>query len=100
MDFQLTPDQRRLQGRARELARGQVRDRAAEVDRSEEYPWDNVAALRDAGFFGMTIPRAYGGKGLGHLDAVLVIEEMAQACGVTGQQYITTSDRRASGSER
>ena len=85
MDFQLTPDQRRLQERARELARGQVRDRAAEVDRSEEYPWDNVAALRDAGFFGMTIPRAHGGGGLSYLDAVLVIDQMARACGVTAR---------------
>ncbi len=85
MDFRLSARQRRLQARARELAQGEIRDRAAEIDRTEQYPWDNVAALRDAGFFGMTIPRAYGGKGLGHLDAVLVIEEMAQACGVTGR---------------
>lgn len=85
MDFQLTLAQRQLRERARELARGPVRDRAAGVDRSEEYPWDNVAALRDAGFFGMTIPRAYGGGGLSYLDAVLVIDEMAQACGVTAR---------------
>ncbi len=85
MDLRLSARQRRLQARARELAQGEIRDRAAEIDRTERYPWDNVAALRDAGFFGMTIPRAYGGKGLGPLDAVLVIEEMAQACGVTGR---------------
>ncbi|MFQ5953491.1 MAG: acyl-CoA dehydrogenase family protein, partial [Kiloniellales bacterium] len=85
MDFRLSAGQRRLKARARELAQGEIRERAAEVDRSEAYPWDNVAALRDAGFFGMTIPRAYGGKGLGYLDAVLVIEEVAQACGATGR---------------
>src|SRR5690606_13646744 len=52
---------------------------------SEQYPWANVEALRRAGFFGMTIPKAYGGAGLGYLDAALVIEEMAQVCGVTGR---------------
>ena len=34
---------------------------------------------------GMTIPKAYGGPGLNYLDAVLVIEEMAKVCGVTGR---------------
>ncbi|HVO15461.1 MAG TPA: 3-sulfinopropanoyl-CoA desulfinase, partial [Alphaproteobacteria bacterium] len=85
MDFSLTPAQRDLRERARALARGPVAARAAEVDRSEAYPWDTVKALTEAGFFGMTIPKAYGGQGLTYLDAVLVIDEMAQACGVTGR---------------
>jgi len=54
-------------------------------DASEQYPWDNVAALRDAGFMGMTIPREYGGQGRGYLDAVLVVEEMARACATMGR---------------
>jgi alkylation response protein AidB-like acyl-CoA dehydrogenase len=85
MPFDLTPAQRALQEKARELARGPVAGRAAEIDRSEQYPWDNVALLRDAGFFGMTIPPVYGGQGASYLDAVLVIEEMAKCCGVTGR---------------
>jgi 3-sulfinopropanoyl-CoA desulfinase len=85
MQYDLTPTQRRLQARARELARGQIAARAAEIDRTEEYPWDNVERLKEAGFFGMTIPTAYGGQGASYLDAVLVIEEMAKCCGVTGR---------------
>ena len=85
MRFTLTPAQRTLQGRARELARGPIAARAAEIDRTEQYPWDNVALLTDAGFFGMTIPTAHGGRGASYLDAVLVIEEMAKCCGITGR---------------
>jgi alkylation response protein AidB-like acyl-CoA dehydrogenase len=85
MRFDLKPEQRAFQARARELARGPIANRAAEVDRTEAYPWDNVALLKEAGFFGMTIPTAYGGKGASYLDAVLVIEEMAKCCGVTGR---------------
>ncbi|MEZ5924035.1 MAG: 3-sulfinopropanoyl-CoA desulfinase [Hyphomicrobiaceae bacterium] len=81
----LTPEQRALQARARALADGHVRARAAEVDRTEAYPWDTVEALTKAGFMGMTIPKAYGGQGLTYLDAVLVIEQMARTCGVTGR---------------
>ena len=85
MTFHLTPDQLALQARARELARGTFAARAAEIDRTEAYPWDNVKALTEAGFFGMTIPRAYGGQGRSYLDAVLAIEEMAQVCGPSGR---------------
>src|SRR5918912_761436 len=85
MQFDLTPPQRALQAKAREIARGRIAERAAEIDRTEQYPWDNVALLKEAGFFGMTIPAAYGGRGASYLDAVLVIEEMAKCCGVTGR---------------
>ena len=83
--FQLTHDQIHLQARARELAQSVIKPRAAEVDRAEQYPWDNVAALRGAGFMGFTIPRDYGGQGGSFLDATLIIEEMSKVCGVTGR---------------
>ena len=85
MDFSLSPEQLDLQARARALAQEKITPRAAEVDRSEAYPWDNVDLLKDAGFFGMTIPKEYGGQGLSYLDTVLVVEEMAKACAVTGR---------------
>jgi 3-sulfinopropanoyl-CoA desulfinase len=81
----LSATQKELQARARNLAETQIMPRAAEVDRSEKYPWDNVEALTRAGFMGMTIPQEYGGQGLTYLDAVLVVEEMARVCGVTGR---------------
>ena len=62
-----------------------IAERAAEIDQTEQYPWDNIALLKEAGFFGMTIPVAYGGRGASYLEAVLVIEEMAKCCGVTGR---------------
>lgn len=34
---------------------------------------------------GMTVPKQFGGLGLGYLDTVLVVEEMAKVCGVTGR---------------
>ena len=85
MNWQLSDQQLGLQARARELANQVIAPRAAEVDRTEEYPWDNVAALQEAGFTGMTVPVELGGPGHAFLDAVLVIEEMAKVCGVTGR---------------
>ena len=85
MSWHLTADQEALRARARELAVEVAAPRAAEVDRTEAYPWDVVEALREGGFMGMTVPVAYGGLGLSFLDAVLVVEEMARECGVTGR---------------
>lgn len=81
MNFELTPDQQSLQQRARELAQQEFAAKAAEVDRTEQYPWDNVKRLQESGFMGMTVPKQYGGPGLSYFDAVLVIEEMAKVCG-------------------
>ena len=85
MTWALTGEQLAIQAEARTLAREVIGPRAADVDRSEEYPWRNVAALREAGFTGMTIPVELGGPGRPLLDAVLVVEEMAKVCGVTGR---------------
>jgi len=85
MDWRLTSDQDALRDRARELAQSHVAERAAEVDASEEYPWDTVEKMTEAGFFGMTVPKGYGGQGRSYLDAALVIEEFAKVCGVTGR---------------
>ena len=91
MQFSLTPEQKRLQGRAREVAEGSIRARAAETDRREAYPWDNVRALVEAGLVGYTIPKEYGGAGGSFLDAVLIVEEMARVCGVTGRIAVETN---------
>jgi len=83
--YDLTETQRQLQDTARKFTDKEIRPRAAEVDRSESYPWDTVEKLRAAGFMGMTVPESYGGPGLGYLDAVIVIEEVAKACGVSAR---------------
>ena len=85
MSFELTTKQLDLKARARDLAAGIVATNAAEVDKSEQYPWDNVKALKEAGFMGMTVPKELGGPGLNFLDANLVVEEMASYCGPTGR---------------
>ena len=83
--FQLSEDQIRLQDTARRLAVGEFKPRAAQIDSSEQYPWDNVKLLTKARFMGMAIPEEHGGLGLSYMDVVLVIEEIARVCGVTAR---------------
>ena len=91
MDFELGGEQRALRARARALADGVFRDRAARWDEDEAYPWDNVKDLVRAGFMGITIPRAHGGPGGSVLDVLLVVEEIARVCGVTARIVVEGS---------
>lgn len=86
--FEIGTSRKELQLRARAFAEAELPRRAAEVDASQEYPWDIVEKLTKAGFLGMTIPREYGGQGLGYLETVVVVEEMAKKCGVTARIVI------------
>ncbi len=81
----LTDAQKTLRAQARALADAEFAARAAEIDRTEEYPLDNVAKLTETGFMGMTIPEAHGGRGLPYLSVVPAIMEIARACGVTAR---------------
>ena len=76
-----SPDQLK----ARILAREVFATRAAYWDQSRTYCWSNIRDLVKAGFMGMTIPEAYGGRGASFYDAVLVIEEIAKACTLTAR---------------
>jgi alkylation response protein AidB-like acyl-CoA dehydrogenase len=91
MNLGLSQDEIALQARARAFSREIVRPRAAAIDRDEQYPWDIVKALGEAGFLGMTMPTALGGQDRSFLDAVLVIEEMAKSCSVTARIVVETN---------
>jgi alkylation response protein AidB-like acyl-CoA dehydrogenase len=91
MDIGLSQDEIALQSRARAFSQDVVRPRAETIDRDEKYPWDIVKALAEAGFLGMTMPKALGGKDASFLDAVLVIEEMAKSCAVTARIVVETN---------
>jgi alkylation response protein AidB-like acyl-CoA dehydrogenase len=91
MDIGLSPDEIALQARARAFSQDVARPRAGTIDRDEKYPWDIVKALAEAGFLGMTMPKALGGKNASFLEAVLVIEEMAKSCAVTARIVVETN---------
>ena len=83
--FGLSDDQAALKDRARALAERVAAPLAAETDRTESYPWPVVEAMTAEGFMGQTVPEALGGPGRSYFDTVLLIEEMARVCGVSGR---------------
>jgi len=73
--------------RAREVAEKYVRPVAAELDRTGEYGWDILEALKSAGLTGIWIPKEYGGDDAGVLNLCLIVEQLSRACGGVGVSY-------------
>ena len=83
MQFEFTEDQRAIQNLARNFAESELKDRAAQWDRTGDFPHDLVPKMAALGFMGLSISEEYGGAGLDMVSATIVIEEVAKCCGST-----------------
>jgi butyryl-CoA dehydrogenase len=79
MEFDLTEEQKMLQSTLQEFAEKEIEPAAARVDRTAEFPDEELKKMAGLGLFGLTIPEKYGGSGKGLLDLCIVIEELARA---------------------
>lgn len=78
LDFGLTPEQLAIRETAREFARREIDPIVEETDESQEFPTAVFKKAGELGFLGVLFPEAYGGAGLGYVDYVLVIRELAE----------------------
>jgi alkylation response protein AidB-like acyl-CoA dehydrogenase len=78
--FALSEEQEALREAVRALADDKIAPRAAEIDRTSEFPWDVYDALVKADFHAVHVPEAYGGAGADAISVAIVIEEVARAC--------------------
>src|SRR6202012_2410530 len=78
--FALSEEHEALREAVRALADDKIAPRAADIDRTGEFPWDVYDALVKADFHALHIPEAYSGAGGDAIASVLVIEEVARAC--------------------
>ena len=73
----------------RALAEERIAPRAAEYDRTGEFPWDNVADINALGLNTMFIPEAHGGAALSYLVYLACVREISKACASTGIIWAT-----------
>ena len=79
MDFELSPEQKEIQGLTRDFARQEIEPHAAEWDRERRFPRDVFTKLAELGLMGACIPEEYGGAGADFLSYILVVEELSRA---------------------
>jgi len=84
MDFDLTTDQKMLQKMVREIATKELEPVAPEIDKSGEFPWDNIKKLAKQGLLGVIVPEEYGGAGFDFISLAMAIEEISRVCATTG----------------
>ena len=82
MRFELTDDQKAFQERIASFAESRVAARAAEIDRTGDFPRDLIAEAAGLGLMGVTIPAGFGGAGLDTIAYALGIEALARASAV------------------
>ncbi len=79
MDFTLSDEQKALKETARKFANNELIDIAKEIEKENIPPsMEILKKYADLGFLGVNLPKEYGGGGLSHFDAVLVLEEIAK----------------------
>ena len=84
MDFNLSEREKMIQSTAREFAVKEVLPRAAEIDRTAEFPRELAREMGRMGYFGLAYPPEYGGSGSGYVSYALVIEQLARASMTVG----------------
>src|SRR5580698_10049165 len=65
----------------------EIAARAAEIDRSNQFPRDLWPKLGALGLHGVTVEEEYGGSGLGYLEHCLAMEEISRASAAIGLSY-------------
>ena len=69
------------------FSQSEIAPRAAEIDRSNQFPRDLWPKIGSLGLHGITVEEEYGGSGLGYLEHCIALEEMSRASAAVGLSY-------------
>src|SRR5205807_3350205 len=83
-----TATQHEFRAAVRQFAEDKIAPRAAEIDRTATYSWENFADCRAMELPALGIPADYGGAGADHVMQAIMVEELARVCASTALTII------------
>ena len=92
LDHELGADVDALRDAVRSFAAREIAPRAAQIDRSDQFPidlWQKMGAL---GLLGVTVEEEFGGAAMGYLAHMIAMEEISRASAAVGLSYAAHSN--------
>jgi len=87
LDFRLGKTIDMLRATVQQFAAAEIAPRAAEIDRSNQFPSDLWRKMGDLGLLGITVEEEYGGTSVGYLAHIVAMEEISRGSGSVGLSY-------------
>ena len=84
MDFMLSDEQQMVRDMCRKFADNELAPKAAEYDRTHEFPWEPVKKLGEMGMLGVVYPEEYNGAGMDYVCYAIAVEEISRGCASNG----------------
>ncbi|MCA3245965.1 MAG: isovaleryl-CoA dehydrogenase [Azospirillum sp.] len=86
-DFGLGEDIDMLREQIARFCADEIAPRAAEIDKSNDFPMDLWRKFGDMGLLGITVEETYGGSAQGYLAHCVAVEEISRASASVGLSY-------------
>ncbi|AEI77282.1 acyl-CoA dehydrogenase short-chain specific [Cupriavidus necator N-1] len=87
LKFDLGEDIEMLRDSVRDWAQAELAPRAAEIDRTDQFPMAAWKKMGDLGVLGITVAEEYGGANMGYLAHMIAMEEISRASASVGLSY-------------